>query len=267
LIRPPNRARAQAKRGPSGGPFGKVWDRGRIGFSGEDFQAASIWRWTGIRLCSVVSLLVSGLAFPALVWQSVRGKVTRGWWMGFRSAFGQQTGGPSGGTACIQLASYQANRFPGIAFHLARFIEGCSWGLGLPKAIGCCRPGTGLARAYVDRFSPSVPWRLRPLNEYADSNDPFAQFICGKTARFLRFEGSPRGHPGSLGCLRVRGWHPCAITRNGQPQGGGVNERWTAIITFVINTPPRICRSLSVRQQDSAGVTSTTSNWSKEFPC
>lgn len=177
-------------------------------------------------------MLASGLA-GGLVWHAARGTVTP--WVVQVDRLGQaQAIAPAD-------ASYRPTD-PQIAFHLARFIEDVR---GLPADAVVLRQGW--LRAYeftTDRGAAA-------LNDYARRNDPFA--TLGKMQISVEVSSVIRASPESF---RV------AWTERRYESGQlTATERWTAILTIVIE-PPRDADRL---RKNPLGVFVNAINWSKEL--
>jgi len=202
----------------------QVWDD-RIGSA--RVQARN-WRLMAFG-CLV---LAAGLA-GGLVWQAAHGTITP--WVVQVDKFGQaQAVAPAD-------ASYRPSD-PQIAFHLGRFIEDVR---GLPADAVVLRQGW--LRAYeftTDRGAAA-------LNDYARRNDPFAKF--GKMQIAVEVSSVIRASPESF---RV------AWTER-RYEGGQLTatERWTAILTIVIETP----RDADRLRKNPLGVFVNAINWSKEL--
>lgn len=202
----------------------QVWDD-RIGSA--RVQARN-WR-----LMAFGCLIVSAGFASALVWQSARGNVVP--WV----VEVDQTG--EARTVEPAVADYRPTD-PQIAFHLARFIEQVR---GLPADAIIVRQNW--LRAYeftTDRGAVA-------LNDYARSNDPFTR--VGKQQVSVEVSSVIRASPDSF---RVA-WTERRY-ENGQIAG---TERWTAILTVVIE-PPRDAERL---RRNPLGVFVNAINWSKEL--
>jgi type IV secretion system protein VirB5 len=202
----------------------QVWDD-RIGSA--RVQARN-WR-----LMAFGSLLLSGGLGAALVWQATRGTITP--WIVEVDRLGQ--------TQAVAPASpfYQPTD-PQIAFHLARFTEDVR---GLPADAIVLRQNW--LRAYdftTDRGAAA-------LNDYARNNDPFAKL--GTTQISVDVSSVIRASPESF---RI-GWIEHRY-ENGQL---AATERWTAILTIVIETP----RDVDRLRKNPLGVFVNAISWSKEL--
>ena len=202
----------------------QVWDE-RIGSARVQ---AKNWR-----LMAFGSLLLSsGLAF-ALVWQSLRGTVTP--WVVQVDRLGQaQAVAPADG-------NYQPTD-PQIAFHLARFIEDVR---GLPA------DAIVLRQDWLRAYDFTTDRGAAALNDFARHNDPFANL--GKLQISVEVSSVIRASPGSF---RVA-W----IQRTYENGSLSATERWTAILTIVIE-PPRDADRL---RKNPLGVYVNAINWSKEM--
>ena len=202
----------------------QVWDE-RIGSARVQ---AKNWR-----LMAFGSLLLSsGLAF-ALAWQSLRGTVTP--WVVQIDRLGQaQAVAPADG-------NYQPTD-PQIAFHLARFIEDVR---GLPA------DAVVLRQDWLRAYDFTTDRGAAALNDHARLNDPFAKL--GKLQISVEVSSVIRASPGSF---RVA-W----IQRTYENGSLSATERWTAILTIVIE-PPRDADRL---RKNPLGVYVNAINWSKEM--
>ena len=170
--------------------------------------------------------------WPA-IWQAARGTITP--WVVQVDRLGQaQAVAPAD-------ASYRPTD-PQIAFHLARFIEDVR---GLPADAVVLRQGW--LRAYeftTDRGAAA-------LNDYARRNHPFARL--GKMQISVEVSSVIRASPDSF---RV------AWTERRYESGQlAATERWTAILTIVIETP----RDADRLRKNPLGVFVNAINWSKEL--
>jgi type IV secretion system protein TrbF len=202
----------------------QVWDD-RIGSARVQ---AKNWRLIAFG-CLVLAAGLSG----SLIWQAARGTITP--WIVEVDRLGQaQAVAPAN-------ASYQPTD-PQIAFHLARFIEDVR---GLPIDAVVLRQGW--LRAYeftTDRGAAA-------LNDYARRNDPFTKL--GKMQVSIEVSSVIRASPESF---RV------AWTERRYESGQLVaTERWTAILTVVIETP----RTADRLRKNPLGVFVNAINWSKEL--
>jgi type IV secretory pathway TrbF-like protein len=202
----------------------QVWDE-RIGSA--RVQARS-WR-----LMAFGSLLLSGGLSAALVWQSAKGSITP--WVVEVDHLGQAQ-------AVAPANSFYQPTDPQVAFHLARFIEDVR---GLPADAVVLRQNW--LRAYdftTDRGAVA-------LNDYARNNDPFSRL--GSTQISIEVSSVIRASPESF---RVA-WTEHRY-ENGQLS---TTERWTAILSVVIETP----RDVDRLRKNPLGVYVKAINWSKEL--
>ena len=202
----------------------QVWDE-RIGSA--RVQARN-WRLMAFG-CLILS---AGLA-SALVWQSARGTVVP--WVVEVDGTGEAR------SVEPAVADYRPTD-PQIAYHLARFVEQVRSISADPIIVR-----QNWLRAYeftTDRGSVA-------LNDYARSNDPFTR--VGKQQISVEVSSVIRASPDSF---RVA-WTERRY-ENGQLAG---TERWTAILTVVIQ-PPRDAERL---RRNPLGVFVNAINWSKEL--
>jgi len=202
----------------------QVWDE-RIGSA--RVQARN-WR-----LMAFGSLILSAGFASVLVWQSARGTVVP--WVVQVDNLGQaQTVAPAN-------ADYRPND-PQIAFHLGRFIEQVR---AIPADAIIVRQNW--LRAYewtTDRGAAA-------LNDYARANDPFAK--VGRQQVAVEVSSVIRASPNSF---RVA-WTERHF-ENGQLS---TTERWTAILTIVIQ-PPRDAERL---RANPLGIYVNAISWSREM--
>jgi type IV secretory pathway TrbF-like protein len=202
----------------------QVWDD-RIGSARVQ---AKNWRLMAFG-CLALSTGLAG----SLVWQSTQGTITP--WVVEVDRLGQaQRVAPAN-------TDYQPTD-PQIAYHLARFIEDVR---GLPTDAIVLRQNW--LRAYdftTDRGAAA-------LNDYARTNDPFAKL--GKVQVSVEVSSVIRASPESF---RVA-WVQRAYD-NGSLSS---TERWTAILTVVIETP----RDADRLRKNPLGVYVHAINWSKEL--
>ena len=131
---------------------------------------------------------------------------------------------------------------PQIAFHLARFIEDVR---GLPTDAIIMRQGWLRAYEFTTDRGASA------LNDYARANDPFAKL--GKVQVSIEVSSVIRASPESF---RVA-WTERRY-ENGQL---AATERWTAILTVVIEAP----RNADRLRKNPLGVYVNAISWSKEL--
>jgi type IV secretion system protein TrbF len=177
-------------------------------------------------------LLSAGLAL-GLIWQSVRGTVTP--WVVQVDHLGQaQAIAPADG-------SYQPTD-PQIAFHLARFIEDVR---GLPA------DGIVLRQSWLRAYDFTTDRGAAALNDFARTNDPFANL--GKRQVSVEVSSVIRASPSSF---RVA-W----VQRAFENASLSATERWTAILTVVVDMP----RDADRLRKNPLGVYVNAINWSKEL--
>jgi type IV secretion system protein VirB5 len=202
----------------------QVWDE-RIGSARVQ---AKNWR-----LMAFGSLILSACLAGGLIWQAGQGEITP--WVVQVDRFGQaQVVAPAD-------ADYQPSD-PQIAYHLARFIEDVR---GLPA------DGIVLRRQWLRAYEYTTDRGAAALNDYARTNDPFANL--GKAQISVEVSSVIRASPDSF---RVA-W----IQRRYENGSLGSTERWTAILTIVIQTPHDADRL----RKNPLGVYVNAINWSKEL--
>ena len=202
----------------------QIWDE-RIGSARVQ---ASNWRYMAFGC-----LILAGGFASALVWQSARGTVVP--WVVQVDNLGQaQTVAPA-------AADYRPTD-PQIAWHLGRFIEQVR---AIPADPIIVRQNW--LRAYdwtTDRGAAA-------LNDYARANDPFSR--VGRQQVSVEVSSVIRASPDSF---RVA-W----IERHFENGQLARTERWTAILTIVVQTP-RTAERLRV---NPLGIYVNAINWSREM--
>jgi type IV secretory pathway TrbF-like protein len=202
----------------------QVWDE-RIGSARVQ---AKNWR-----LMAFGCLMLSGGLASGLVWQSLRGTVTP--WVVEVDRLGQaQAVAPADG-------SFQPTD-PQIAFHLARFIEDIR---GLPA------DAVVLRQDWLRAYDFTTDRGAAALNDFARTNDPFANL--GKLQISVEVSSVIRASPNSF---RIA-W----IQRTYENGSLSTTERWTAILTIVIDTP----RDADRLRKNPLGVYVNAINWSREL--
>src|ERR1700730_8340928 len=202
----------------------QVWDE-RIGSARVQ---AKNWRL----LAFGCLMLSAGLAL-GLVWQSARGSITP--WVVEVDRLGQaQRIAPAN-------TDYQPTDAQ-IAYHLARFIEDVR---GLPA------DGIVLRQNWLRAYDFTTDRGAGALNDYARNNDPFAKL--GKAQISVEVSSVIRASPDSF---RIA-W----IQRIYDNDSLSATERWTAILTIVIETP----RDAERLRKNPLGVYVRAINWSKEL--
>ncbi|MCH4540393.1 conjugal transfer protein TrbF [Ochrobactrum sp. A-1] len=202
----------------------QVWDE-RIGSA--RVQARN-WRHMAFG-----SLILSAGFATALVWQSARGTVVP--WVVQVDRLGQaQTVAPA-------VADYRPTD-PQIAFHLGRFIEQVR---AIPADAIIVRQNW--LRAYewtTDRGAAA-------LNDYARSNDPFTK--VGRQQVAVEVSSVIRASNDSFRVAWTERHY-----ENGQLS---TTERWTAILTIVIQTP----RDAERLRANPLGIYVNAISWSREM--
>ncbi|SFD80268.1 conjugal transfer protein TrbF [Salipiger profundus] len=202
----------------------QVWDE-RIGSA--RVQARN-WRYMAFG-----SLILAASFAGALVWQSARGTVVP--WVVQVDALGEaQTVAPAS-------ANYEPTD-PQIAFHLGRFIEQVR---SIPADPIIVRQNW--LRAYeftTDRGAAA-------LNDFARANDPFTR--VGRQQIAVEVSSVIRASPGSFRVAWTERHY-----ENGQLS---TTERWTAILTVVIQTP----RSAERLRANPLGIYINAISWSREM--
>ncbi|MEJ8570397.1 conjugal transfer protein TrbF [Microbaculum marinum] len=202
----------------------QVWDE-RIGSA--RVQARN-WR-----LMAFGCLILSGGFASALVWQSTTGNVVP-WVVEVDNLGEAHAVGPAD-------ASFEPSD-PQIAFHLARFIEQVR---AIPADAIIVRQNW--LRAYeftTDRGALA-------LNDYARANDPFTR--VGRQQVAVEVSSVIRASPNSFRVAWIERHY-----ENGQLS---TTERWTAILTIVIQ-PPRDAERL---RANPLGIYVNAINWSREM--
>jgi type IV secretion system protein TrbF len=203
---------------------GQVWDE-RIGSA--RIQARN-WRLFAFGNL----ILTAGLAL-SLVWQAMRGSVTP--WVVQIDQHGQAK------TVSPAIADYHPTD-PQIAWHLAHFIDNVR---SLPADPVIVRQNWLAAYDFVTDKGAVA------LNDYARANDPFAK--VGRIQVTVEISSVIRASPESF---RVA-W----VERRYEDGSLAATERWTAILTVVIDTPHDADRL----RKNPLGVFVRAINWSKEL--
>jgi type IV secretory pathway TrbF-like protein len=185
------------------------------------------------RLMAFGSLVLSGCLAGGLVWQSARGTITP--WVVQIDKLGQaQAIAPAS-------ADYQPSD-PQIAYHLARFIEDVR---GLPA------DPIVLRQQWLRAYDFTTDRGAAALNDYARTNDPFGNL--GKIQTSVEVSSVIRASPESF---RVA-W----IQRRYENGSLSSTERWTAILSVVLQTP----HDADKLRKNPLGVFVNSINWSKEL--
>jgi type IV secretion system protein TrbF len=202
----------------------QVWDE-RIGSA--RVQARS-WR-----LMAFGSLALSAGLSVALVWQSLSGSVVP-WVVQVDELGAAQAVAPA-------TADYRPTD-PQIAFHLARFIE---------EVRSIAADAIIVRQNWLRAYDFTTQAGALALNDYARANDPFTK--VGKTQIAVDVSSVIRASPDSF---RVA-W----VQRTYQDGSLASTERWTAILTVVVQVP----RDAEKLRANPLGIYVTAINWSKEL--
>jgi len=203
---------------------GQVWDE-RIGSARVQ---AKNWR-----LAFFGALALSGGLACGLVWQSARGTITP--WVVQVDKLGQaQAVAPA-------AADYQPTD-PQIAWHLARFIE---------EVRSIPADPVVLRQDWLDAYNYVTDKGALALNDFARTNDPFSKI--GKTQVSVEVASVIRASDNSF---RVE-W----VERRYVDDALASTERWSAILTIVVQTPTDADRL----RKNPLGVYVHALNWSKEL--
>ncbi|AMK18298.1 MULTISPECIES: conjugal transfer protein TrbF [Sphingobium] len=202
----------------------QVWDD-RIGSARVQ---AKNWR-----LACLASLALSGGLAAGLVWESARGSIVP--WVVQVDRLGQ--------AQAVAPADYGYRPTdPEIAFHLARFIE---------EVRGIAADGIVVRQNWLRAYDFTTDKGAVALNDYARSNDPFANI--GKVQVAVDISSVIRASPDSF---RVA-W----TERRYQDGNLAATERWSAILTIVIQTPA----TPDALRKNPLGIYVNAINWSKEL--
>lgn len=202
----------------------QVWDE-RIGSA--RVQARN-WR-----LMAFACLALAAGCAGALIWQSARGTVVP-WIVEVDKLGAAQTVAPA-------EAGYRPTD-PQIAFHLARFIEHV-------RAIPA--DPVVVRQNWLSAYDFTTDRGALALNDYARANDPFARVGTQQVA--VEVSSVIRASDDSF---RVA-WTERRY-ENGQLAG---TERWTAILTIVVQTPHDAERL----RKNPLGIYVNAINWSREL--
>ena len=202
---------------------GQVWDE-RIGSA--RVQARN---WRLAFFCTLG--LSAGLA-AGLVWQSTRGTITP--WVVQIDRLGQaQAVAPA-------VADYRPTD-PQIAWHLARFVE---------EVRSIPADPVVLRQDWLDAYNYVTDKGALALGDYARNNDPFSKVgkaqVSVEVASVIRASDS----------FRVE-W----VERRYVDDALASTERWSAILTIVVQTPTDADRL----KQNPLGLYVNALNWSKEL--
>ena len=203
---------------------GQLWDE-RIGSARVQ---AKNWRFAFFGM-----LALSGGLAGGLVWQSARGTVTP-WVVEVDKLGAAQAVAPA-------LADYRPTD-PQIAWHLAHFIE---------EVRGIPDDPVVLRQNWLDAYNYVTDKGALALNDYARTSDPFSKI--GKTQVAVEVSSVIRASDDSF---RVA-W----IERHYTDGSLAATERWSAILTIVLQTP----RDADRLKKNPLGVYVHALNWSKEL--
>ncbi|MGO4833240.1 conjugal transfer protein TrbF [Rhizobiaceae sp. 2RAB30] len=201
----------------------QIWDE-RIGSARVQ---AKNWR-----LMAFGSLALAVGFATALVWQSTQGTVVP--WVVQVDRFGEAQ------AVASAVADYRPTD-PQITWHLARFIEQVR---SIPADPVIVR------QSWLRAYDYTTDRGAIALNDYARSHDPFTK--VGKQQIAVEISSVIRASPDSF---RIA-WTERRY-ENGQIAG---TERWTAILTVVIQPP----RTPETHRAYPLGVSVNAGNWSKE---
>ena len=202
----------------------QVWDD-RIGSA--RVQARN-WR-----LMAFGSLILSAGLASALVWQSTTGSIVP-WVVQVDKLGAAQAVAPA-------TADYEPSD-PQVAFYLAKFIEQVR---SIPSDPIIVRQN------WLRAYDFTTQAGALALNDYARTNDPFAN--VGKQQVAVDVSSVIRASPTSF---RIA-W----IERRYQDGSLASTERWSAIVTVVVQTP----RTADALRKNPLGIYINAINWSKEL--
>lgn len=202
----------------------QVWDD-RIGSA--RVQARN-WR-----LMAFGSLILSAGLATALFWQSASGSIVP-WVVQVDKLGAAQAVAPA-------TADYEPSD-PQVAFYLAKFIEQVR---SIPSDPIIVRQN------WLRAYDFTTQAGALALNDYARTNDPFAN--VGKQQVAVDVSSVIRASPTSF---RIA-W----IERRYQDGSLASTERWSAIVTVVVQTP----RTADALRKNPLGIYINAINWSKEL--
>jgi len=203
---------------------GQLWDE-RIGSARVQ---AKNWR-----LAFFAMLTLSGGLAGGLVWQTARGTVTP--WIVQVDKFGRAQ-------AVAPAAADYRPTDPQIAWHLARFIE---------EVRSIPADPVVLRRDWLEAYDYVTDKGALALNDYARTNDPFSG--VGKAQVSVEVSSVIRASGDSF---RVE-W----VERRYIDNALAATERWSAILTIVVQTPTDTDRL----KKNPLGIYVHALNWSKEL--
>ena len=185
------------------------------------------------RLMAFGSLILSTGLASGLVWQSTQGSITP--WVIEVDRLGHAE-------AVSPANPFYQPTDPQIAFHLARFIE---------NVRGLSADAIVLRQDWLRAYNFTTDRGAAVLNDHARVNDPFAKL--GKVQIAVEISSVIRASPESFRVAWIERRYD-----NGQL---AATERWTAILTIVIETP----RDADRLRKNPLGVYVNAINWSKEL--
>jgi type IV secretion system protein TrbF len=189
--------------------------------------------WENWRLAFLGMLASHGVLAGGLVWQSARGTITP--WVVQVDRLGQaQAVAPA-------VADYRPTD-PQIAWHLARFIA---------EVRSIPADAVVLRQDWLDAYNYVTDKGALTLNDYARTNDPFSRL--GKMQVSVEVSSVIRASDDSF---RVE-W----VERHYLDNALAATERWSAILTVVVQTPADADRL----KKNPLGVYVHALNWSKEL--
>ena len=185
------------------------------------------------RIMAFGSLILSAGFASALVWQSARGTVVP--WVVQVDNLGQSQ------TVAPAVADYRPTD-PQIAFHLGRFIEQTR---SIPSDAIIVRQN------WLRAYEFTTARGAATLNDYARANDPFTK--VGRQQVAVEVSSVIRGANDSFRVAWTERHY-----ENGQLS---TTERWTAIVTIVIQTP----RDAERLRANPLGIYVNAISWSREM--
>jgi type IV secretory pathway TrbF-like protein len=185
------------------------------------------------RLACFGAISVSGILAGGLLWQNARGSIIP--WVVQVDKLGAAT------AVAPADANYRPTD-PQIAFHLARFIE---------DVRGIAADPVVVRNNWLRAYDFTTDKGALALNDYARTNDPFAQI--GKVQVAVDVSSVIRA---SADSFRIA-W----TERHYQDGSLATTERWSAIATIVLQTP----RTADALRKNPLGVFVNAINWSKEL--
>ena len=201
----------------------QVWDE-RIGSA--RVQARN-WR-----MMAFGSLLLSGGLSAALVWQSTQGTIT---------PYVVEVDRLGGAQAVTPATADFRPTDPQIAYHLSRFIENVRQIPADPIV---------LRQNWLHAYDFTTDKGALALNDYARVNDPFAK--VGDTQVSVEVSSVIRASESSFRIAWIERRYA-----NGQL---AATERWTAILTIVLQQP----RDAERLRKNPLGIFVNAINWSRE---